>query len=129
MKNLSLLVFALVICCSVSAQTSDTTTMHRKHQNEYSQSANHPRYEMQDGRLVMYSHGVKNTVIKDVTLPNGTTITTDGKVTWKDGKTQTLQDGESIGMNGKIHMRNNMKNGNHEKMNHHHMKNKADSTK
>jgi hypothetical protein len=92
MKILTLLVFATVISFSVSAQADSTRD--KNDQNGYSQSGNHQYYQLQNGKLVMYSNGVKNAIIKDVTLPDGTTITTNGKVTWKDGKTQTLQDGE-----------------------------------
>jgi hypothetical protein len=120
MKILSLLSFALVISFSVFAQISSDTTNSNRNKNGYSQPGNHQYYQMQDGKLVMYSHDVKNDVIKDVTLPNGTTITTTGKVTWKNGKTHTLQEGESIGMNGKIY------NGN---TNNHPMIDNADSSK
>jgi len=122
MKMLSLLIFALAISFSVSAQISRDTINSNRNQNRYSQPGNHQYYQLQNGKLVMYSHDVKNAIIKDVTLPNGTTITTNGKITWKNGKTHTLQEGESIGMSGKIY------NG---KMNNHHMSNSnnADSAK
>ncbi|HXR85250.1 MAG TPA: DUF6799 domain-containing protein [Hanamia sp.] len=123
MTIIRLLVFALMINFTVSAQNSDSTN-HRRRQNQYGESGNQQWYQMQNGSLVMYSHGEKNAIIKDVTLPDGTTITTDGKVTWKDGKTHILQDGESIGMNGKIHTSNN---GSNDGMKH--MRNNSDSTK
>lgn len=51
----------------------------------------------------MDKNGAKSAVSQDVTLSNGTTITTDGKITWKDGKTETLKEDQWVGMNGKVH--------------------------
>lgn len=102
MKILSFLIISLIINFTVSAQSSKDSSMDQNHQNANSQPQHDQYYQMQNGKLVMYSHGVKNALIMDVTLPDGTTITTDGKVTWKNRKTQTLQDGESIDMSGKI---------------------------
>lgn len=137
MKILSVLIFAFAISFSASAQNSQDTT-HRKMHHQYSQSTIHERYIMKDGKLMKDKNGVKTAVTNDVTLNNGTTITTDGKVTWKNGKTQTLQNAEMISMNGKIY---NGKNNsmNHTAMHHnssqHHsmhsnsMRNNADSSK
>ncbi len=132
MKILSLLVIAFAISFSASAQTNmDTTTHHRTH-HEYSKTnMNHERYMLKDGKLMMDKNGKKTDVTNDVTLSNGTTITTDGKVTWKNGKTQTLQNGEVIDMNGKIH---NWNSSSTHKMTTHHrthhtMKNSMDSTR
>lgn len=107
MKNVSLLIIALVFCFSASAQTTGDTTHHKMH-NQYSQSKNNEHYMLQNGKLMMDRNGTMSAVTNDVTLSNGTMITTDGKVTWKNGKTQTLQNGESIGTNGRI-WGNNMK--------------------
>lgn len=132
MKILSLLVIAFAISFSASAQTNmDTTAHHRTHHQYSKTSMNHERYMMKDGKLMMDKNGKKTDVTKDVTLSNGTTITTDGKVTWKNGKTQTLHNGEVIDMNGKIH---NWNSSNTHKMTTHHsthhtMKNDSDSTR
>lgn len=132
MKILSLLAIAFAISFSASAQTNmDTTTHHRTHHQYSKTNMNHERYMMKDGKLMSDKNGTKTDVTNDVTLSNGTTITTDGKVTWKNGKTQTLENGEVIDMNGKIH---NWKSSNTHKMTTHHsthhtMKNSADSTR
>jgi hypothetical protein len=129
MKILSLLVIAFAISFSISAQTPMDTTHHRTH--HYSKtSMNHERYMMKDGKLISDMNGTKTDVTNDVTLSNGTTITPDGKVTWKSGKTQTLTNGEMIDMNGKIHKWSSSthKMTAHHSMTHHNMKNKADST-
>jgi hypothetical protein len=131
MKILSLLVIAFAISFSASAQTSMDTTPHRTHHQYSKTNMNHERYFMKDGKLMSDKNGTKTDVTNDVTLSNGTTITTDGKVTWKNGKTQTLENDEMIDMNGKIH---NWSSSNSHKTTtnhttHHHMKNSADSTR
>lgn len=130
MKILSLLVIAFAISFSASAQNMDTTH-HRTHHQYSKTNMNHERYIMKDGKLMSDKNGTKTDVTNDVTLSNGTTITTDGKVTWKSGKTQTLQNGEMIDMNGKIH---NWSGSKTHKMythhsTHHTMKNRSDSTR
>jgi hypothetical protein len=131
MKILSLLAIAFVISCSASAQTTSDTTIHHRTHHQYSKTnGNHERYVMQNGKLMSDKNGTKTDVTNDVTLSNGTTITTDGKVTWKSGKTQTLQNGEMIDMNGKIHNWNsNHKMTTHHTTTHHNMKNNPDSTR
>ena len=131
MKILSLLLIAFAISFSASAQTNMDTTHPRTHHKYSKTNMNHERYFMKDGKLMSDKNGTKTDVTNDVTLSNGTTITTDGKVTWKNGKTQTLQNGEMIDMNGKIHK---WSSSSTHKMTthhttHHHMKNSSDSTR
>lgn len=92
---------AFAISIGASAQTTSDTS-HAKTHHEYSQR-NHEMYVFNDGKLMMSKNGTKSDVSQDVTLTNGTTVSTDGKVTWKDGKTKTLTNGEWLDMNGKIH--------------------------
>jgi hypothetical protein len=131
MKNLSLLIIAFAFCFSASAQTTGDTTHHRTH-HQYSQTKHTEHYVMQDGKLMMDKNGTMNAVNSDVTLSNGTTITTDGKVTWKNGKTQTLQNGERISTNGKIwgnmHSSHSSTHTRSSSTHMHKMKNNADST-
>lgn len=130
MKILSLLIVAIAISFTASAQTSMDTTHHKTHHQYTKTHMNHERYIMKDGKLMSDKNGTKTDITNDVTLSNGTTITTDGKVTWKNGKTQTLQNGEMIDMNGKIH--NWSSNKTHKMTTHHNthnMRNRADSTR
>jgi len=106
MKTLSLLIVAFALSFSVSAQTSSSTT-NSKTQSGY-HNANHENYVLKDGKLMQWKDHKENTVTQDVTLSNGTMISTDGKVTWKDGKSQTLTDGQMVDMNGKIHNKRGM---------------------
>lgn len=132
MKFLSLMIIACAFALSASAQQTMDSTHHRN-RNEYSKSnSQHGWYYMKDGKLMSNRNGTSTAITNDVTLNNGTTITSDGKVTWKDGKTETLQNGERIDMNGKIHKWNNS---NHMSMHHNKngrnksMQNMSDSTR
>ncbi len=102
MKFFSLLMVAAALSFSASAQTMSDTTHHKMH-HEYSHSGNHQWYTFKDGSLMMNNKGTMAPVTSDVTLSNGTMISTTGKVTWKDGKSQMLENGEMVDGNGKIH--------------------------
>lgn len=100
MKTITLFVVAIAFCFSASAQVSHNANLPKKHHQMTHSS--HSYYTMQNGKLMMSNNGTMSAVTNDVTLSNGTTISTDGKVTWKNGKTEDLQDGQRIGSNGKI---------------------------
>ena len=100
MKTISLFVVAIAFCFSASAQVSHNANPPQKHHQMT--HSNHSYYTMQNGKLMMSNNGTMSAVTNDVTLSNGTTISTDGKVTWKNGKTEDLQEGQRIGSNGKI---------------------------
>ena len=102
MKTLSLLIVAFAFAFSTSAQSVSDTAHKGMHHHQYSQSSKMTHYVMQDGKLMMDKSGTMSAVTSDVTLSNGTTITTDGKVTWKDGKSKTLTNGEKVSSTGKI---------------------------
>ncbi len=128
MKILSLLIIAFAISFTASAQNSMDTTHHTRTHHYTKTNMNHERYVMKNGKLMSDMNGTKTDVTNDVTLSNGTTITTDGKVTWKNGKTETLKNGEMVDMNGKIH--NWSSSGSHKMTAHHHnMSNRTDSSK
>jgi len=101
MKNLCLLLVAFLISIGASAQTKSTTSPSKTH-HEYSQKT-HEMYVFKDGKLMMSKNGKESEVTQDVTLSNGTTIATDGKITWKDGKSEMLKNDEWVSMNGKVH--------------------------
>ncbi len=102
MKNLFLLFAAIAISIGASAQKMNSDTTPTKKHNQYAQK-NHEMYALKNGKLMMSKNGTKSDVTQDVTLANGTTISTDGKITWKNGKTETLKEGDWADMNGKIH--------------------------
>lgn len=66
-------------------------------------------YIMRDGKLIKVKNKVKTDQVDNVTLDNGTQISSNGQVQFKDGKTETLKEGEMIDENGNIHSRNRMK--------------------
>ncbi len=101
MKTLSLLVLAAGLSIGASAQTKSDTS-HSKTQQEYAQKKNEG-YAIKDGKLIMWKDGKTSDVSQDVTLANGTSISKNGKVTWQDGKTETLKAGEWVDETGKIH--------------------------
>lgn len=101
MKNLCLLFLALALSFGVSAQTKADTS-HSKTHHAYSQKS-HEMYFLKDGKLMMNKNGTKSDVSQNVTLSNGTTIATDGKITWKDGKSETLKEDQWVDMTGKVH--------------------------
>lgn len=102
MKNLCLLLMAFALSIGASAQTKSDTSHSKTHHHEYSQKT-HEMYFLKDGKLMMSKNGTKSDVNQEVTLSNGTTISTDGKITWKDGKTAMLKNGEWVNMDGKVH--------------------------
>lgn len=107
MKNLSLLILAVAISIGASAQTKTEATPQQMNKTEH----NHSKWEaymMKDGKLMLMKDGKESAVTQDVALSNGTTISTDGKVAWKDGKTETLKEDEWLGMDGKIHQKKGM---------------------
>jgi hypothetical protein len=57
---------------------------------------------MKDGKMMQTKQGKQTSLDKEMTLQNGTVITTDGIIRMKDGSTKTLQEGQSIDMNGKL---------------------------
>ena len=102
MKNLFLLFAAIAISIGASAQKMNSGTTPTQKHNKYAQK-NHEMYAFKNGKLMMSKNGTNSDVTQDATLANGTTISTDGKITWKDGKTQTLKEGDWVDMNGKVH--------------------------
>lgn len=100
MKRLNLLILAIIVSFSVSAQM-DTT--HRMHQNG---NKNYNGYVYKNGKLMNMQNGNQTEVTEDATLQNGTKISSTGTVTWPNGKTQTLKEGDRIDMNGMVHSNN-----------------------
>jgi hypothetical protein len=57
---------------------------------------------MKHGQLLEVQHGRQTPVKRDITLVNGTTIHTNGKIDDSNGKTKRLKEGQYILMDGKI---------------------------
>lgn len=57
---------------------------------------------MKDGKLATMTKDGITPLTKDLTLTNGTVISTKGIVTAKDGSTITLTNGQAVDMDGKL---------------------------
>ena len=88
-KKATLLILALIIELSVSAQHND-----KLYQSRYYCA------KLRDGVIVvMYQD---NPITSDVILDNGSTIKPDGTIITKDGNKLILKDGECIDQSGSI---------------------------
>jgi hypothetical protein len=63
---------------------------------------------MKKGQLLEVQHGRQTPVKRNITLVNGTTIHTNGKIDDSNGKTKWLKNGQYIMMDGKIDYLKNM---------------------
>ena len=101
-KMIGLLLFAF-IALSSNAQDKMNNKMDKmddkmgKMQNKMSDCI-----KMEDGKMMVYKNGKSGMMETDMTLSNGTMVSTDGTVKLKNGKTVMLKNGESIGLNGKM---------------------------
>ena len=57
---------------------------------------------MKNGKMEMVKAGKTMAMDKDMTLTNGTTVSTGGMVKMKDGKTMQMKEGEMMYMDGKM---------------------------
>ena len=112
MKNISLLVFAILLSFGAMAQVTDSTM--NKNNNATMNNSNtkvdgdetktvNEFYAFKDGKLVKVKNKVKTEQKDNVTLSNGTQISSNGTVQYSDGTTATLKEGEWIDDQGKIH--------------------------
>jgi hypothetical protein len=112
MKNISLLVFAILLSFGAMAQVTDSTmnnnnnaTMNNsntKVDGDETKTVNE-FYAFKDGKLVKVKNKVKTEQKDNVTLSNGTQISSNGTIQYSDGTTATLKEGEWIDDKGKIH--------------------------
>ena len=57
---------------------------------------------MKHGKLTEVSHGQKNSVTKNITLINETTIHPDGTINVSSGRTRRLHEGQYMTLDGRI---------------------------
>jgi hypothetical protein len=60
---------------------------------------------MKDGKLMSTEMGMTNPLTADMTLRNGTVITSSGVVTGKDGTTTQLREGDYVSLSGRVETR------------------------
>ena len=100
MKNVFLTIAALILTCSVFAQTKTENTTTTPDQTAQKQHRHANGYMLKDGRVMMVKDGNLTLIQKDITLSNGTVIMADGNYMEK-GKTKTkFKDGQHVDMNG-----------------------------
>ncbi|MBD2723767.1 MULTISPECIES: DUF6799 domain-containing protein [Hymenobacter] len=63
---------------------------------------------MQKGRIILTEFGVTNPLTADKQLLNGTTISTTGLVTSKDGTTTQINEGDHVSLSGRVTSRREM---------------------
>ena len=98
MKKVFFTIAAMIVTCTVLAQTENKSTTPEKTEQKQHRHAN--GYMFKDGRVMLVKDGNLTLVQKDITLSNGTVIMADGNYMEK-GKTKTqFKDGQHIDMNG-----------------------------
>jgi hypothetical protein len=108
MKNLKLVILAMVISGSAAYAQYDTTTNRQSDRSSsWGQSdtlmKNHPDgYYYKDGKTYAVKNGQKTEVDREVTLSDGTVITKDGSYTKRGGTSTKFKEGEYIDMDGNV---------------------------
>lgn len=102
MKKLMVLMVSVLFTAGAMAQTEQTTTKQTTTTTEKSTTKAHECYMMKEGALI-HCMGDKSEAQKtNVTLRNGTKITTTGEVITSDGKTMAVANGQCIDMKGMV---------------------------
>ena len=106
MKRIFLSVFAIALTFGAFAQETtapkDTVKAEQQAPAPDVQTTPQQAYVMQDGKVYLYNNGVKSELSDNVTLSNGTVITSTGTVTKADGTTEALKNGQYVDPDGKI---------------------------
>lgn len=84
MKKLFFLMFALVFSTSIWAQDGKMKD----------------HVMMKDGKMWVMKDGKTMMMDKDMTMSNGTMVSTTGKVTMSDGKSMMMKNGDMMDMEG-----------------------------
>lgn len=94
----------LLLACGfglLSLGASAQETQAQKEKAQIEQLQNPKNYlTLQDGKMMIAKDGKLMSMERDVTLSNGTAISTAGKVTTKDGKSFQLKNADVMDMNG-----------------------------
>jgi len=107
MKKLFVILTAVVFSTvTVFAQATKTETKETKKDAKESKmetkADNTHCYAMINGKMSHCTKTAGDPMTKDVTLKNGTMVSTKGEVTMKDGKKMMLKEGQCIDMEGKV---------------------------
>lgn len=120
MKKIILVFVTIVITAGAYAQTDSTKMQmstrdknimqHQTMQNDTIDKSNTDGVVMLNGKLMRMKDGQTSILDQDMTMGNGTKITSDGTCIDKDGTKITLKEGQRIDMEGNIIPRNKDKN-------------------
>ncbi len=101
MKKNLLLLFIAGFCTTV-ATAQDSTLATIKSSASAVTQAPVEYVVMQNGKLMVVKNGTIKLLDNDMVLPGGATIIADGTIKSKDGSTIQLQEGDRVGMDGKV---------------------------
>lgn len=96
MKKLLLVLIAFTFSLGAIAQTGKMQD--NKMQKEKMHGKDH--IMMKDGKMMIKKDGKKMIMDKDITMADGTMVSTKGKVTMKNGTSMMMKDGDKMDMNG-----------------------------
>lgn len=101
MKKLTMLLFAAIACTNI-ATAQDTTKAKDKMHHMGSMKAMKDCVMMKDGKMMVMKGGETTVMDQEMTMTNGTVVSTDGSVKMKDGTSKQLKDGDCVYMDGKV---------------------------
>lgn len=97
MKTLLILAASLCLSTGLSAQDG---RMHDQTMQPSKTRKDH--VAMRDGKMMVMLNGTMSTMDKDMTLPDGSMITTTGTYKRADGTTVQLRNGDLVEMDGRL---------------------------
>jgi hypothetical protein len=102
MKKLLIAIVAVVFSSAVLAQAPASTPEKKAEMKPAMEKMSTHCYAMKDGAMTHCMGTKGEPMSKDVTLKNGTMVSTKGEITTKDGKKSMLANGQCIDVNGKV---------------------------
>lgn len=111
MKKILVLSTALFLSCASFAQ-NDSTINRKKQKSASSQTMELQKTDgvmMKNGSMMTVKKGKMSGMTSDLVCKNGTTVTTKGVISRKDGSQEVLKEGECFDACGKIMIVNNSK--------------------
>lgn len=106
MKKLSMLFLTAIICTSaVIAQDTTPTMAHKpmgKHKMGHMNGMKEDCVMMKDSKMMVMKGGKTMAMDQDMTLTNGSVVSTNGMVVMSDGKSKQLKNGDCVYMSGKM---------------------------
>ena len=106
MKKLILLIFVSINVVVYAQNVSSNENMKSNEANMNYDSSTHENltdgFLMKDGKMMMVNDGKFTMMKRNITLPDGTVVMTDGNYMKKGGTKMMLNEGDHLDMNGKV---------------------------